>query len=37
LGPEGRPMARLFRADGLHFNAAGYRLLAARVRPFVSP
>lgn len=37
LGPDGLPMAKLFRADGLHFNAAGYRLLAARVRPFVSP
>ncbi len=37
LGPDGKPMRKLFRADGLHFNAAGYRLLVERVRPFVSP
>jgi lysophospholipase L1-like esterase len=37
LGPLGWPQARWFRLDGLHFNAAGYKLLAARVRPFVSP
>jgi lysophospholipase L1-like esterase len=37
LGPDGQPMRKLFRADGLHFNAAGYRLLVERVRPFVSP
>jgi hypothetical protein len=36
LGPDGRPMAKLFRPDGLHFNADGYRLLAERVRPFVT-
>jgi len=37
LGSDGKPMRKLFRADGLHFNAAGYRLLVERVRPFVSP
>jgi lysophospholipase L1-like esterase len=37
LGPDGLPVRKLFRADGLHFNAAGYRLLVERVRPFVSP
>jgi hypothetical protein len=37
LGPDGKPMPKLFRADGLHFNAAGYRLLVERVRPFVGP
>jgi hypothetical protein len=36
LGPNGKPQSKLFIADGLHFDAAGYRLLAARVRPFVS-
>ncbi len=35
LGPGGKPLAKWFRADGLHFNADGYKLLAARVRPFV--
>ena len=37
LGSDGQPLAILFRSDGLHFNAAGYRLLVARVRPFVEP
>ena len=36
LGADGKPRAFLYRADGLHFDAAGYKLLAARVRPFVS-
>ena len=35
LGADGRPRPELFRADGLHFNAAGYRLLVERVRPFL--
>jgi lysophospholipase L1-like esterase len=35
LGPDGKPRARLYIADGLHFDAAGYKLLAARVRPYV--
>jgi lysophospholipase L1-like esterase len=33
----GEPRPDLFVADGLHLNAAGYRLLAARVRPFLPP
>lgn len=36
LGPDGKPRAELFRVDGLHFDSAGYKLLAARVRPYVS-
>lgn len=36
LDAQGRPRPDLFVADKLHFNAAGYQLLAARVRPFVS-
>ena len=32
LGADGKPRAELFRDDKLHFNAAGYQLLAARVR-----
>lgn len=36
LGSDGKPRAFLYRADGLHFDAAGYKLLAARVRPYVS-
>jgi lysophospholipase L1-like esterase len=35
LGPDGQPRAGLYIADGLHFDAAGYKLLAARVRPYV--
>jgi len=35
LDAAGRPRPELFVADQLHFNEAGYRLLAARVRPYV--
>jgi lysophospholipase L1-like esterase len=35
LGPDGQPRPELFVADKLHFNAAGYKLLAEKVRPFV--
>jgi lysophospholipase L1-like esterase len=35
LGADGKPRPELFRADKLHFRAAGYRLLAERVRPFL--
>ena len=35
LGPDGKPRPELFRADKLHFSAAGYTLLAARVRPYM--
>jgi lysophospholipase L1-like esterase len=35
LGGDGKPRRDLFVADGLHFNAAGYKLLAERVRPFL--
>jgi lysophospholipase L1-like esterase len=37
LGADGRPRAELFVADQLHFNAAGYALLADKVRPFLPP
>jgi hypothetical protein len=33
LGADGQPRAELFVADKLHFNADGYKLLVARVRP----
>lgn len=33
LGADGQPRPELFLADQLHFNAAGYKLLAGRVRP----
>jgi lysophospholipase L1-like esterase len=36
-GSDGKPRADLFIADGLHLNAAGYKLLAERVRPFLPP
>ncbi|MEI9961655.1 MAG: GDSL-type esterase/lipase family protein [Limisphaerales bacterium] len=35
LGADGKPRPELFLADQLHFNAAGYELLAERVRPFL--
>lgn len=37
LGPDGRARPELFVKDKLHFNEAGYRLLADRVRPFLVP
>jgi hypothetical protein len=36
LGTDGRPRPELFVADQLHFNAAGYELLAKQVRPIFS-
>ena len=33
LGPDGQPRPELFVDDQLHFNAAGYKLFAAAVRP----
>jgi lysophospholipase L1-like esterase len=35
LDDKGTPKPELFRADQLHFSAAGYKLLVERVRPFV--
>jgi lysophospholipase L1-like esterase len=35
LGADGKPRPELFRADKLHFSAAGYQLLAERVRPYL--
>jgi lysophospholipase L1-like esterase len=35
LGADGQPRPELFLPDQLHFNAAGYRLLTERVRPFL--
>ncbi len=32
LGPDGKPRPELFAPDKLHFNAEGYKVLAARVR-----
>jgi lysophospholipase L1-like esterase len=36
LGPDGKPRPELFREDKLHFNAEGYKWLAARVRTFLN-
>jgi len=33
IGPDGKPKKELFRDDGLHLNAAGYRLWSDLVRP----
>lgn len=35
IGADGMPRPELFIGDQLHFNAAGYKLLAERVRPFL--
>jgi len=35
LAPDGKPRPELFLQDKLHFNAEGYKLLAASVRPFL--
>jgi hypothetical protein len=35
LDKDGKPRPELFEPDRLHFNATGYKLLAARVRPFL--
>ena len=35
VGSDGQPRAELFLPDKLHFNDAGYKLLAERVRPFL--
>lgn len=35
LDGGGKPRPELFVADGFHFNADGYQLLAARTRPFL--
>jgi hypothetical protein len=36
LAADGQPRPELFVADKLHFNRAGYLLLAGRVRPYVT-
>ena len=36
IGTDGQPRPELFVKDGLHFNAAGYKLLAERIRPLFS-
>jgi lysophospholipase L1-like esterase len=35
MGADGKPRPELFRADKLHFSPAGYKLLVARVRPYL--
>ncbi len=35
IGANGKPRPELFRPDGLHFNADGYKLLVERVRPYL--
>jgi lysophospholipase L1-like esterase len=37
LTTDGRGRPELFVADRLHFNAQGYKLLAERVRPYLTP
>ena len=36
LGADGKPRPELFAPDKLHFNAEGYKLLAERVRSFLT-
>src|SRR5215469_15878524 len=35
LGKDGKPRRDLFVTDGLHFNSAGYKILAERVKTFL--
>ena len=35
LGTDGKARSDLFAPDKLHFDAAGYKLLAARIRPYL--
>jgi len=35
LGANGEPRPDIFRSDKLHFNAEGYKLLAAALRPYL--
>lgn len=35
LGADGKPRPELFLSDGLYFNAEGFKLLTARLRPFL--
>ena len=37
LTPDGKSRGELFGADKLHFNEAGYKLLAERVRAILPP
>ena len=37
LAPDGRARPELFVKDRLHFSPEGYKLLAERVRPFLTP
>jgi len=37
LGKDGKPRAELFVSDKLHFNEAGYKLLAERMRSNLNP
>ncbi len=37
LGPDGKPRPDLFQPDGLHVNAAGYKLWADLLRPHLKP
>lgn len=36
LGPDGRPRAELFDADGLHLSAKGYQVWTHILRPYVA-
>lgn len=36
LGPDGRPRAELFDADGLHLSAQGYQVWTHILRPYVA-
>lgn len=35
IGPDGRPKAELFKKDGLHLNAKGYKLWTGMIRPLL--
>ena len=35
LGADGQPRKELFREDGLHMNAEGYKVWASALRPVI--
>ena len=36
LGPDGEPRKELLVSDGLHLNAAGYKLWASIIGPYLA-
>ena len=37
LGPDGKPRPDIFKKDGLHLNAEGYKVWTQAVMPYLAP